>query len=79
MKLPTDKVLENGESSQDVSYWGSRIDVKINIFKDIKDYFEEKLDKLSIAHDELTKRQRDEHVKNISWKKTGLNEILGTV
>ena len=52
MKLPTDKVLENGESSQDVSYWGSRTDVKINIFKDIKDYFEEKLDKLSITHDE---------------------------
>ena len=61
--------LKNGESSQDVSYCGSIINVIINIFKDIKDYSEERINKLSITHDKLTKGQRADREKNIIEKR----------
>ena len=55
--------LENGEKPQDLIDWWSGI-YKTNISEDIKNYLKARLEKISIAHEEKTKKKETEREKH---------------
>ena len=55
--------MENGEKPQDLIDWWSGI-YKTNVSEDIKNYLKARLEKISIAHEEKTKKKETEREKH---------------